>query len=320
MKTSRCSSRQLHLPICPGSAIIRDAVSRMRPETQRLLTTEDGKILGLPNAHMLRPLYWDQEAWDVAGLTTEAVPQSFTQLLDFLDVWIERTEASSKKNVCVIAFPDNSAIDESDRDAAWLVSLLLTTWETQKRYTGDDITFNTSEFIALANRAREVGQKLYQSEPPLKKRPKLLQLFCDETIEPGDYAFGGRDYGLSHTIPLRITADQPALLRADAVIQCIHANSKWLDTAKAFIEDEMNAVHWTLRYSMDMDFLPGKYDGGSVSAGWMADLVAYDGTIVYLVNGYDAQKEQYESLFVKGEITAQQLAEGLDKPLVQREN
>lgn len=80
-----------------GSEIIRDAVSRMRHQTQRLLTTEDGGIVGLPNAHMLRPLYWDQEAWDAAGLTSADVPQSFTELLDFLEAWAARVASSPEK-------------------------------------------------------------------------------------------------------------------------------------------------------------------------------------------------------------------------------
>lgn len=44
---------------------------------------------------------------------------------------------------------------------------------------------------------------------------------------------------------------------------------------------------------------------------------AYDGTIVYLMSGYDAQKERYELPFAQGKITAQQLAVGLDLPAAQ---
>ncbi|MEG0902448.1 MAG: hypothetical protein RSG96_10015, partial [Clostridia bacterium] len=70
-------------------------------------------------------------------------------------------------------------------------------------------------------------------------------------------------------------------------------------------------------YSLYMDFTPGKYGAWSVSEGWMKDFSGYDGMIVYLVDGYDPQKEKLVRPFAKGEITAQQLAEGLDKPLAQ---
>ena len=293
-----------------GSEIIRDAVSRMRPETQRLLTTEDGRIVGMPNAHVLSPLYWNQEAWDKAGLTGVDVPHSFTELLDFLDKWIARD--SSEAAVCVIAYPDDDAMDDENRDSAWLVGLLLDAWEMQQQYANERVVFDTPEFIALAERAREIGQRLSQVEPALKKRKKLPQLFYDETQSPHFYAFDGRDFGLSHTVPMRITSDQTALMRADAVIQCVRAGSEWLEEAIDFIADDMENVHWALRYSLYTDFAPGKYKGGTVSEGWMDDLAAYNGTIVYLTSGFDVQKEKVEIPFVEGKITAKQLVEGMD--------
>ena len=293
-----------------GSEIIRNAVSRMHPETQQLLTTADGRIVGMPNIHVIRPLYWDQEAWDKAGLTDADVPRSFTELLDFLEAWMERSESTAA--VCVIAYPDAAGVDDENRDSAWLVGLLLDTWEMQQRYANERVVFDTLEFIALAERAREIGQRLSQAEPALKKRQKLPQLFYDETQSPHFYAFDGRDYGLSHTVPMRITSDQPALMRAEAVIQCVRASSEWLDEAIGFMADDMENVHWALRYSLYTDFAPGGYEGGTVSEGWMADLAAYDGTIVYLMSGFDKQKERVEIPFVEGKITAEEFARGMD--------
>ncbi|MEG1891231.1 MAG: extracellular solute-binding protein [Clostridia bacterium] len=299
-----------------GSRVIRNAVTRMRPETQRLLTTKDGKIIGFPNIHMLRPLYWDQEAWDAVGLTAADVPQSFTELLDFLENWVDRVAMSPEKAVCISDLRYYDTGKEEDY-SAWLVNLLLITWETQQRYAGEDVAFHIPEFITLAERVRVVGQKLYQTEPSPKKRQKMLQLFYNETLESRSPAFGGRNYGLSHAIPLRITVDQPALLRANANIQCVRAGSEWLDEAIGYIEDDMNRMNQAFCYSLYMDFTPGKYGAWSVSEGWMKDFSSYDGMIVYLVDGYDPQKEKLVRPFAKGEITAQQLAEGLDKPLVQ---
>ncbi|MDD3410942.1 MAG: extracellular solute-binding protein [Eubacteriales bacterium] len=292
-----------------GSEIIREATARMRPETRRLVTTEDGRIVGMPSAHVLSPLYWNQEAWDAAGLTEADVPQSYTELLDFLEKWMAR--ASGSAAVCVIAYPDD-AVDDESRDCAWLVGLLLDTWEMQRRHAQERVIFDTPEFIALAERARGIGQRLSQSEPALKKRRKMPQLFYDETQGPHFYAFDGRDYGLSHTVPMRIVRDQPALTRAEAVVQCVRAGSEWLAEALAFMAEDQENVHWALRYSLYPDFAPGEYEGGRVSAGWMADLAAYDGTIVYLTSGFEKQKEKVEIPFAQGNITAKQLAEGMD--------
>ncbi len=59
------------------------------PDIQSLVTAGDGKSSGLRNMRSVAAVL-AQDAWDAAGLTAADVPQSYTELLDFLEQWLTR--------------------------------------------------------------------------------------------------------------------------------------------------------------------------------------------------------------------------------------
>lgn len=302
------------------SEAIRDAVSRMRPDAQALVTTEDGRILGLPILQMVLPFYWYQDAWDEAGLTADDVPQSYVDLLDFLDAWAERVAEQPEKNVCVTRTFLWSGGKEEYHYSKWLISTLTIDWVMQKQYAGEAVCFHTPEFIALAERTRNIGQKLYAAEPSEKKRQKMLQLF-ENDMEGGEHANNGRDDGLSHTIPYRVTNDQPVLMKADMDICCVRADSLWLQEALDFMTYYKDEQPFFFRYALYTDFKPGEYayeDGGGsaiISKGWLEDFSAYDGTLVYTHCTLLSNMAYGELLnaFFSGEISADELAVQMDE-------
>ncbi len=185
-----------------GSEMIRELTGRLRPELKALVTTEDGKILGALDSSSPDPLYWRQDAFDAAGLTESDVPQSYTELLDFLEKWAERVKAKPEKNACVAAYAKPGGGPANYNYVYWLLNLLISSWEMQAHYASIPLNFDTPEFIALLKRTREVGIHLYQVEPSGKKRENMLQLFENNALGLWN---NSREYGLSHTVPYRIT-------------------------------------------------------------------------------------------------------------------
>ena len=269
------------------SAVIREAVSRMHPDVQKYVTDNAGHIVALPYSLYDPSFYWLQSTWDAAGLTEEDVPQSYTELLDFLEKWMARTAEHPEKKICVSRLwgAEMTGV-EKYYHLTWLMDLLRFCWETQQRYAGVPVNYDDPAFVALAERTREIGTALYKSEPRYKKRQKMQELFRSD-ISSGPYANNGLEYGVSHALPLRITRDQPKLLRADATLWLVRADTQNPQDALALLEavcaDDTYRIH---QYGLYADYQPGAFPiRGSkeplvVSQGWLDDWNQYDGTIV----------------------------------------
>lgn len=304
-----------------SSAVISNAVSRMPAWVRQRVTTEDGRILALPLVALPRPFYWYQDAWDAAGLTAEDVPDSFEALLDFLNKWVERTRKKPEKNVCVTRMIRWDTGQEKYNYMHWLMELLLLSHEMQQRHAGEAVSFDTPAFIHLANRVRETGQALYEAEPKQSKRQKMLQLFQSD-IHGGEHANGGRAYGMSHTVPLRLTREQPALSYLSMEVVFVRQGSAWRDESIALLESLLKDRPWWFCYSMYTDFAAGDYAydsnrTGYVDAGWLKDYHSYDGLFVscpcvfHQTCGGLTNKEALLMQFYQGSITSEALAKGL---------
>ncbi len=313
-----------------GSESIRQAVGRMRPEARQLVTTEAGEIIGLPVVHMAGPVYWYQEAWDAAGLGPEDVPQSYTELLDFLEIWSERVAERPEKKVCVSHLVRGNTGVEKHNYTNWLMEILVNSWLLQQEYAVEPAAesvgfhspgFDSPEFAALAERTRDIGEKLYEAEPKESKRQKMLQLFQSD-INGGEHANDGRDYGFSHTLPMRITADQPALMLGHMNIACVRAGSPWLPEALDFLEQFKEQQPFFFRYTLYTDFKPGSYTAPSlsgtyytISEGWLEDYRHYEGTLVYF---QQPSGDEYYALLKKfygGKLSAEELGKGLEESI-----
>ena len=300
------------------SEVIREAVSRMAPAMQALITTDDGKILAVPHSHHERPFYWLEDAWNAAGLTAADVPQSYTGLLDFLDMWLARIEKTPEKDVCVSGLFYWNTGKEEYNYCWWLMETLLMSWEMQQRYAGEPVHFDTDEFAALAERTRKISLALYKAEPRQKKREKMLELFQND-IQGGKHANNSRDYGFSHTVPLRITDDQPELMSVSCDLYVVREGSPWLDEAIGFLENELQNADWRRAYSLYTDFEAGVYDGYTITQGWLDDCRSYEGQRVYYPISFHGPrgalngKESLMMKFFEGKISAKEMAEGFDR-------
>ncbi len=298
-----------------GSEIVRAWTDRLRPDIKRLVTTEDGKIVGLAEFALPLPMYWRQDAWDAAGLTKEDVPGSYTELLDFLEKWTERIGKKPEKNICVANMPYSG----KNSYVRWLLDMLINSWEMQQYYAGEKLNFHTPEFIALLERTQDIGMRLDEAEPSEKKQ-SMLQLF--ENYSGGERYNAGRDYGLSHTVPFRITRDQPELMRGIADISVVPADSRWLKETIGRMENILadRGLNGGGNADLLTDVKPRTHNPkeasspSTVTAGYLKDLDNYTGTVCFAPM---LTFEMHEDALVKfwtGQLPAEKLAAQISEP------
>ena len=300
-----------------GSETIREAVSRMTPSARAFITVGDGRILAVPHLHYENPFYWYQDAWDAAGLTEADVPQSYEGLLDFLDMWLARIAKTPETDVCVSRLLRWNTGKERYNYCWWLTETLLMSWEMQQRFAHEPIHFDNPQFVALAARSRGIALALYDAEPRQRKRESMMQLFQND-IRGGEYANNGRDYGYSHTIPMRVTDDQPALMAMSMDLYVVREGSAWMSEAIGFLESELANENWRCDYTLYTDFDPNRYPESGISQGWIDDYRGYEGAMVYypkvfnVIRNAETSKESLMMKFFEGKVSAQEFASGLD--------
>ena len=296
------------------SAIIREAVGRMYPAVQSFVTDDAGRIVAFPYSFSEMPLYWLQDAWDAAGLTEADVPHSYTELLDFLERWLARAAEHPEKQVCVShLFGFTSSVREYDF-TNWLMELLRYCWEYQQRFAGQPVHYDDPQFYALAERTRAIGMALYKSEPRGKKRQNMLELFTLGAPIAND----GREYGVSHAMPLRLTRDQPALLNFGGYMWVMRADAPHSEDALALIEAAcLEAANSCSAYTLYADYPAGSHQVNNrsiplvVSQGWLDDWRSFDGTLVSYPHDLTGEYKPVLQFFA-GELTAKELAQALN--------
>ena len=305
------------------SEIIRAWTDRLRPDIKKLVTTEDGKIVGLAGldgAVAVVPVYWRQDAWDAAGLTKEDVPGSYTELLDFLEKWMERIGGKPEKNISVADTLSSHKGEGKNSYVRWLLDILINTWEMQQYFAGETLNFDTPAFIALLKRTQDVGLRLYQAESIEKNHPNMLQLF--ENYSGGELYNAGRDYGLSHTVPFRITSGQPVLMRGIAAISVVRADSQWLKEIIGRMEYDLKDRGLNGRGNADLlrDVMPRVHNPNEVSspstvtAGYLKDLDNYTGTVCFAPMRTHTMYEDALERFGTGQLSAEKLAAQISEP------
>lgn len=308
------------------SAELSGEIGRMTRWVQALVTAEDGALLALPiNA---KPLCFSyrQEGWDAAGLTAADMPQSYAELLDFLERWCDRLEQEGQPPARAAELFYWNTGTESCNYGHWLMELLLTCHAMQQQYAGGQVCFNTVEFIEYAIRTRDIAQRLYRLEGRGGKAEELPVLFHNGLIG-GCAGNGGLSYELSHAMPMRLTCDQPALIYTRAEVIVIPADTAHPEEALRFVADRAKRIPWHQQIGLYADFRPGRYayeDGDLnvwIDAGWLAEYHGYTGTYFCCGNVFGRNrngttgKEKYVLQFLKKEITASRLAQRLDSLL-----
>lgn len=308
-----------------GSTVIREHVGRMTPWAQELVTMEDGSIRALPVSGSVRCFSVRQEGWAAAGYTQADIPQSYGELLTFLEGWCDRLEQdlSQPARVCDLTYWNTGVA--GCNYGYWLMELLLTSHALQCHYAGQPLQFDAPEFIEAARRTRDVARRLYRLEPRGSRAEKLPVLFHN-ALNMGRPGNDDLDYELSCAVPMRLTCDQPPLMLVQTHLLVIPADAPQPELAVRFLENRVQHIPWFSAAELYADFVPGQYqyEGGwpvYIGAGWLAEYHGWDGVYHCATNVFGTNrrgvtgKEKYLLQFLEGDITAAKLAQKLDSLL-----
>lgn len=175
--------------------------------------------------------------------------------------------------------------------------------------------------MALLERTRSVGRRLDEAELGKTKKNDMMALF--ENYSGGERYNAGRDYGLSHTLPFRITGDQPGLMRGIAMIHVVRANSPWLNELIRYMEYDLTEGSFRSgggNADMLADVQPRTSDPNAsdsrytVTAGYLADLERYTGTVCYAPMRTLDMYEGALTAFLADRLTAEELAVRMSEP------
>lgn len=129
------------------SSVIQKELEEMYEPIQQLLSYE-GKSYGAPFYCYIGYYVYRPDAWEAAGLTDEDIPTSFTELLNFLEVWVERIKDEPEDDISVC----NSFASETLREDSYityLVDRLIKNYIMDLNYADKPLRFDTPLFRNL---------------------------------------------------------------------------------------------------------------------------------------------------------------------------
>ncbi len=198
------------------SAIISNAMNQMFP-TIAAAGMVDGKIYGLPYFVAFDYWYADAEAWEQAGLDVSQVPHTFPEFLDFVEAWCERIEEEPEAYIRIDSEYDASLYNSSYYTLLF-TKMLLNEYIMQKAFANEELSFNEDELTPLLERAKELGQRLYEAEPAIQVSDEIAgySLFRS-TTRPSWPA----DSNL--IVSMRMNEEQPQIIRT--IVNVLTINS-----------------------------------------------------------------------------------------------
>lgn len=282
------------------------------------ITTEKGEILAAFRDLQQWPTTRIPAAWKAAGLTDAEAPQSFTDFLNFVEQrWIPLVREKKVGNIRLNTNISRYALEYKERYTAWFIHLLMECWELKRQAAGETMIYSDPQFVALAERCREVGRALAKAEKkPGKKSLSLYQ--CE-------YGFDEAK-AYTNALPMRLTVNEPVQLAARAELYVVRKDSPHAQTLKAFLAalltmEPEGAYRMDPAIYADVPFdetlLPSAMYQHSES--WQQ---AYRSDWLFLWKmpggdgiAYARAQEGLCSKFAKEKISAEQLAKHLDEKL-----
>lgn len=147
-----------------SSSVIAGAIARMHPVLARQVTF-DGGIYGVPTMVSFHFQVVNAAAWEACGYTEADVPQSFPELLAFLDAWCDRLETEG--NALYRSFGGFDMFYSPTSYTELLLEYLVDEVVLQSGYANTPVSFDQAGIISLVEECRRVGARLYETEAPI---------------------------------------------------------------------------------------------------------------------------------------------------------
>lgn len=209
------------------SPILQKELDKMYEPIQQLLFYE-GKSYGAPFYCYIGYYAYHPDAWEAAGLTDEDVPTSFTGLLNFLEAWVERIKDEPEDGISVCNTFDSDQYGPQSY-IGYLVDRLMKNYIMDSNYADEPLRFHTPLLKGLLERCQNIGMDLYRYEPAVKGEFGLF-----------DDLHGMRE--LAHLVPLRMTNEQPILIKASLYTGFLNARSQHQELAAEYLQDVVTCV------------------------------------------------------------------------------
>ncbi len=214
-----------------GSEVLMDYVGSMHPAI-RAQAMWDGKLYAVPEGVAFSCLQLG-EGWAEAGYTAADVPDTFPAFLDFIQRWCDRIAeepVDSAEPIALFGCFDSEFYGPASYTEL-LTGLLLDNWMMQQQYAGAPLRFDDPALVALLERVRTLGARLYQ----LSAAPEGDRMTVG-LVEEKDVFFAGSG-GQTETVYLRITAEQPRLIQGRLQLWMVNRNTQLEAPAIALLEE-----------------------------------------------------------------------------------
>lgn len=204
---------------------IKEAVSKMIPSIAALVTRNDA-IFGVPYNCTIQYMTYNISAWNELNLSHQDIPNSFPELLTFLEKWITQVQNCEFDGYCVVGSFDEELYCETSY-SGYLVRLLMNEHILQSAYAGQPLRFNSQSFKDNLERCLKIGKSLYELEPQPNQGIPLFE-------------FSSGMENLKQFISLRLSDDQPTLIPCAVNVCMVYATTNFPELAASFALEMLN--------------------------------------------------------------------------------
>ena len=225
------------------NAYLMEQVARMHPSLQDVIL-RDGKLYAIPHDNHVRFFAYDPAGWKEAGYTEEDVPDSFPALLDLLEGWCDRMEDDPIDGIRVFGHFD-SELYSNISYTRWLTEMLLEQHILQTDYAGVPLRFGGT-FLELLKRIETLGPRIFRDEPKM-----TAEAMDDPSVNVYSLFVGNIMFieELPHAVGLRLSEDDPILMRGLVMLLAVPSSSKAQAMAADYLELYLRALNGEVTFS-----------------------------------------------------------------------
>ena len=226
-----------------SSGIISDAIARMHPAIAQQVMF-DGGIYGIPTMISFNFQIINAAAWEACGYTEEDVPQSFPELLSFLEKWCDRLEAEG--NAAYRAFGGFDVFYSPTSYTELLLDYLIHEAVLQSGYADAPAHFDEAVMLPLLEECKRIGARLYETEAAITSVygggtplfTSLVQTQWPERMEDVVY--------------FRLDEQQPKLIQATLWLSMLYAGAENPSLGISYLEKLVETPEKDIDYDQVM--------------------------------------------------------------------
>ncbi len=259
------------------SETICQAVESMYPAFQQA-ATYDGKLYAFPYGVGFHFMQIDPDDWREAGYTDDDIPQSYEELLQFLEGLCERLENDPDLPIHMYMFFNALGDYDASDYTLFLTQLFLEDYIMQQQMAGKILSFDDEELEALLEKTKTVCSRLFAAErylPPDEENTGL------SLITNGTQMLWAEDE--KYVLFFRMNESQPRVVATRLELLSIFAGTQSPDLCLEMLESVVNHGDGSTYDEHSKAFL---YQNATpiVSRYAEANRIPYQNTVTYITH------------------------------------